>query len=125
NLRQAIDRIKANGFPMITKTEATPDRQVVDDIAGPAQPGGASIAFALGPDEVKVELVEAKQQTIPITLHHVHFFNPKNEAMQAWYVKTFGARSRTGGAFPAADLPGVSLNFSPSTDPVVGTTGRA
>ena len=75
--------------------------------------------------EVKVEFVEAKQQTIPITLHHVHFFNPKNTEMQAWYVKTFGAKPRSGGAFPAADLPGVALNFSPSTDPVVGTQGRA
>ena len=45
--------------------------------------------------------------------------------MQAWYVKTFGASPRSGGAFPAAVLPGVALNFSPSTEPVVGTTGRA
>jgi catechol 2,3-dioxygenase-like lactoylglutathione lyase family enzyme len=125
NLRQAVDRIKANGFEMITRTEAAADRVVKDDIAGPAQAGGASIAFALAPEGVKVELVENKQQAIPITLHHVHFFNPKNVEMQAWYVKTFGARSRTGGAFPAADLPGVALNFSPSTDPVVGTQGRA
>jgi len=124
NLRPMIDRIKANGFQMITNTEA-PGREVKDDIAGPLQPGGASIAFALGPDDIKVEFVEVKQQTIPITLHHVHFFNPKNVEMQAWYVKTFGAKSRTGGAFPAADLPGVALNFSPSTDPVVGTAGRA
>ena len=125
NLRQMVDKIKANGFQMITKTEATADREVKDDIAGPAQPGGASIAFALAPDDVKVELVENKQQAIPITLHHVHFFNPKNTDMQAWYVKTFGAKSRTGGAFPAADLPGVALNFSPSPTPVVATQGRA
>ena len=45
--------------------------------------------------------------------------------MQAWYVKTFGATSRLGGAFPAAILPGVALNFSPSPTPVVGTQGRA
>ena len=124
NLRQMVDKVKANGFQMITSTEA-PGREVKDDIAGPLQPGGASIAFALGPDDVKVEFVEAKQQTIPITLHHVHFFNPKNTDMQAWYVKTFGARARNGGAFPAADLPGVALNFSPSAEPVVGTEGRA
>lgn len=124
NLRPMIDRIRANGFQMITNTEA-PGREVKDDIAGPLQPGGASIAFALGPDDVKVEFVEVKQQAIPITLHHVHFFNPKNVEMQAWYVKTFGAKPRTGGAFPAADLPGVVLNFSPSPDPVVGTAGRA
>ena len=124
NLRTMVDKVKANGFQMITNTEA-PGREIKDDIAGPLQPGGASIAFALGPDEVKVEFVEAKQQTIPITLHHVHFFNPKNTEMQAWYVKTFGARPRSGGAFPAGDLPGVALNFSPSVDPVVGTQGRA
>jgi len=125
NLRQSIDKIKTNGYQMITKTEVAPDRKVTDDIAAPAQPGGVSIAFALGPEDVKVELLEYPKQTIPITLNHVHFFNPKNTEMQAWYVKTFGAKSRTGGAFPAADLPGVALNFSPSPDPVVGTQGRA
>ena len=45
--------------------------------------------------------------------------------MQAWYVNTFGATSRLGGAFPAALLPGVALNFSASPAPVVGTQGRA
>ena len=125
NLRQVVDKVKANGFQMITKTEAAPDRVVKDDIAGPAQAGGASIAFAQGPDDLKVEFVEASQQAIPIALHHVHFFNPKNAEMQAWYVKTFGATARTGGAFPQAILPGVALNFSPSPDPVVGTQGRA
>jgi catechol 2,3-dioxygenase-like lactoylglutathione lyase family enzyme len=124
NLRAVVDKVKANGFPMITNTES-PGREVKDDIAGPLQPGGASIAFALGPDDVKVEFVEVKQQTIPIALHHVHFFNPKNTDMQAWYVKTFGATPRNGGAFPAGDLPGVALNFSPSADPVIGTQGRA
>ena len=124
NLRQAVDKVKANGFQMITATEAV-GREVKDDIGGPLQPGGASIAFALAPDDVKVELVEVKQQTIPITMHHVHFFNPKNTDMQAWYAKTFGAEPRSGGAFPSAALPGVALNFSPSTDPVVGTQGRA
>jgi catechol 2,3-dioxygenase-like lactoylglutathione lyase family enzyme len=123
NLRQAVDKIKAGGYRMITSTEA-PGREVKDDIAGPLQPGGASIAFALAPDELKVELVEAKQQTQPIMLHHVHFFNPKNTEMQAWYAKTFGATPRSGGAFPSATLPGVALNFSPSPDPVVGTQGR-
>ena len=62
---------------------------------------------------------------MPIALHHVHFFNPANSEMQAWYVKTFGATSRLGGAFPAALLPGVALNFSSSPTPVVGTQGRA
>lgn len=124
DLRATVDKLKANGYPMITSTEATPDRTVKDDIAHSPQPGGASIAFVQGPDELKVELVEARQQTIPIALHHVHFFSPANLEMQAWYVKTFGATSRLGGAFPAAVLPGVTLNFSSSPTPVVGTQGR-
>jgi hypothetical protein len=40
------------------------DRKVTDDIAAPAQPGGISIAFALGPEEVKVELLEYPKQTL-------------------------------------------------------------
>ena len=127
SLRPVVDKVKANGFKMITATEAA-GREVKDDIAGPLQPGGASIAFAQGPDDLKVEFVEAKQQTIPIQLHHVHFFNPKNTEMQAWYAKTFGAKQlpqNPGSAFVQDQLPGVFLNFTPSPTPVVGTTGRA
>jgi catechol 2,3-dioxygenase-like lactoylglutathione lyase family enzyme len=125
NLRAMVDKVKAGGYSMMTNTEASPDRQVKDDIAGPPSAGGASIAFVQAPDDIKVELVEAPKQTTPIALHHVHFFNPANTEMQAWYVKTFGATSRLGGAFPAALLPGVTLNFSSSPAPVVGTRGRA
>ena len=85
-----------------------------------------SIAFVMGPDDVKVELLENKQQTMPIALHHVHFFGPQNTEMRAWYEKVFGAKPRAaGGTFLVADLPGVALNFSPSPDPVIGTTGRS
>jgi catechol 2,3-dioxygenase-like lactoylglutathione lyase family enzyme len=124
NLRQVVDKVKANGFRMITSTEA-PGREVKDDIAGPLQAGGASIAFALAPDDLKVEFVESRQQATPIALHHVHFFNPMNTDMREWYVQRFGAKPRDSAAFPAADLPGIALNFSPSADPVVGTQGRA
>src|SRR5262245_828209 len=84
NLRAVVDKVKANGFRMITATEAPADRVIKDDIAGPAQPGGASIAFVMGPDETKVELVEAPKQTAPIQLHHIHFFSQKNTEMQEW-----------------------------------------
>ena len=125
NLRAVVDKLKAGGYTMITNTEAAPDRPVKDDIAGPPPAGGSSIAFVQAPDDIKVELVEAPAQKIPIALHHVHFFHPANTEMQAWYVKTFGATPRAGGAFPAALLPGVALNFSSSPTPVVGTQGRA
>ena len=127
NLPQMIVRVKANGYRMITREEVATGREVKNDIAAPTAPGGSSIAFVMGPDDTKVELVEIKTQTMPVMLHHIHFFNPHNTEMQAWYVKVFGAKPGTGGggAFLAGALPGVALNFSPSTQPVVGTQGRA
>ena len=124
NLRQTLDRVKAAGYPIITRSEVAATQQVVDDIA--AVNATTSIAFVMGPDEVKVELLENKQQTAPIALHHVHFFGTQNAEMRAWYEKVFGAKPRpAGGTFLVADLPGVALNFSPSPDPVIGTSGRS
>ena len=123
NLRAVVDKVKANGFKVITRSEVAATQQVVDDIAQ-VNPTTA-IAFALGPDDVKVELLENKQQTTPVTLHHIHFFGQQNAEMRAWYAKVFGAKPRDAANFPAADLPGVALNFSASPTPVVGTKGRA
>jgi catechol 2,3-dioxygenase-like lactoylglutathione lyase family enzyme len=123
DLRPVIDKIKANGYQMITRSEVVATQEVKDDIA--ATSPTTSIAFAQGPDDVKVEFVQVKAQTIPITLHHVHFFDPQNTEMRDWYVKVFGAKPRDGAAFVSADLPGVALNFTKSPTPVVGTQGRA
>jgi len=123
NLRAVVDKVKANGFQMITRSEVAATQQVVDDIA-PVN-AQVSIAFALGPDEVKVELLEMKQQTVPVMLHHVHFFGQQNAEMRAWYAKVFGATPRDTPNFLAADLPGVALNFTASASPVAGTQGRA
>lgn len=123
NLRAVVDKVKANGFRMVTRSEVADNVQVTDDIA--ALTPTVSIAFALGPDDVKVELLENRQQTEPVKLHHVHFFTQQNAEMRDWYVKVFGAKPRDGATFLSADLPGVALNFTASPTPVVGTTGRA
>jgi predicted enzyme related to lactoylglutathione lyase len=127
NLRQVVDRIKAGGFRVVTAAEAPPNITVKDDI-GIVEGGPVSgIAYALGPDEVKVELVELKTQAAPIVSHHIHFFGMQKE-MQAWYLKTFGAKevaSANPAAFISAGLPGLGMNFAPSQTPVVGTQGRA
>jgi len=128
NLRAVVDKITANGYKMITASEAPAGREIKDGIAAPAQAGGSSIAFVMGPDDVKVELVEVKQQTAPIQLHHLHLFSQQNIEMQAWYAKTFGAKPRAanpGAVFVSADLPGVTINFTPASSAVVGTQGRA
>jgi hypothetical protein len=40
DLGPVVDKVKANGFQMITKTEVAANRDVKDDIAGLAQAGG-------------------------------------------------------------------------------------
>ena len=126
NLRQVVDRIKANGYRMVTAAEAPPNIKVVDDI-GVVEGGPVSgIAYAMGPDDVKVEIVELKAQTVPVASHHLHFMGP-NKEMQAWYVQTFGAMATQSAnpAFVSAALPGLGMNFSPAATPVAGTQGRA
>ena len=125
NLRQVVDRIKAGGFRMVTAAEAPSNIPVKDDIGVVIGAPVSGIAYALGPDEIKVELVELKSQAVPVASHHLHFFGP-NKEMQAWYVKTFGAAEAQSGnpaAFISASLPGLTMNFSPATG-TVGTQGR-
>src|SRR5882724_10342437 len=126
DLKPLVAKIKANGFKMIITDSVAANVKVTDDIAG-ASPT-RNVAFALGPEDVKVEFVEVKTQKAPIQLHHVHFFGQMNTEMQAWYAKTFGAKmvpANPASAFVVDQLPGVSLNFSPSPTPTVGTTGRS
>lgn len=81
-------------------------------------------AFIMAPDETKVELTEDKALSVPVTHHHIHFFNASDVDTKAWYVKMFEAKPGRRGRFEAADLPGVNLTFSKSETPVVGTKGR-
>ena len=126
DLKPVVARLKANGFKMITSDSVAATVKVTDDIAA-ASPT-TNIAFALGPEDVKVELVEVKAQQAPIQLHHVHFFGEHNTEMQAWYAKTFGAAAQPANpaqAFVTDQLPGVTLSFTRSPTATVGTQGRA
>jgi len=126
NLRQVVDRVKAGGYRMVTSSEAPPNVKVQDDI-GIVEGGPVSgIAYVMAPDDTKVELVEMKAQAAPIASHHLHFAG-MNKEMQAWYMKTFGASTLASAnpAFISTSLPGLTMNFSPSQTPVVGTQGRA
>ena len=101
NLRQTVDKVKATGFQMITGAEVAANAEGEGRHRGHAA-RTTSIAFVMGPDDVKVELVENKAQTMPITLHHVHFFGQQNTDMQAWYVEDV----RREGRAPRGELPG-------------------
>ena len=116
--------VRAAGYPIVTREELPPAVAVEHDMAHIADQD-TFVAFVMGPDDVKVELFEDRDQTAPIALHHVHFAAQDVDAMQAWYAKTFGAVPGMRGSFQHAKLPGVSLTFSPSDAPLAGTQGRS
>jgi extradiol dioxygenase family protein len=59
--------------------------------------------------------------------HHLHFYLPEGEVQTArdWYVEYFGAVPGMRWRYDAADLPGMNLNFSASSDERVGSRGRS
>ena len=124
SVRQTIDKVKAAGYPIVTREEMPPTQAVADGIAY-FEPTKTNIAFTMTPDNTKVEFVENPTQTVPVANHHVHFATDKVDAMKEWYVKTFNAKGGMRGTFQAADLPGVNLTFGATTEPVVVTRGRA
>lgn len=81
-------------------------------------------AFFLGPDNLRVELLAGPNLTTVSENHQVHFFTPDPGAMQGWYVSNFGAVPQDFGKAKLANLPGVTLIFSPVDAPVAGTQGR-
>ncbi len=86
----------------------------------------ATGAFLLGPDDVRIELMENTALSEPVVHHHIHFFDTAPDATQGWYAKTFDAKPGRRANFAAADLPGVNLTFTESpTGATVGTKGRA
>lgn len=123
DLRAAVDRLKAQGFRMVTAEEVPSDYTVSDDLG--QRPGGNVIAFVMGPDDTKVELIHNPAVTQRLILHHVHFAAPEQEAMRDWYARTFRGRPGTRIGQPTVDLPGVNLTYGPAGGAVAGTRGRA
>jgi catechol 2,3-dioxygenase-like lactoylglutathione lyase family enzyme len=124
SVRKMLDKVKAAGYSVVTREEVPPSMPVKDDIAY-VEATKQNIAYVMLAEGTKVEFVEDPAAAAPVSNHHVHFYTDKIDEMQAWYAKTFGAKPGMRGAFKAADLPGVNLTFSGSTEPVVGTRGRA
>ena len=124
SVRAALAKVRAAGYPIVTRQELPPAVSVIDQMAYIADQD-TYIAYVMGPDDVKVELVENRTQAEPIALHHIHFDANDVDAMKAWYVDMFGAAPGMRGSFQAADLPGVNLTYSPNAAELAGTQGRS
>ncbi len=131
NTLQMLERLQAMGY----ETELASSRTgKVGSVYGPE---GERIEF-LEDQSINVKFVPDSGEyeppppmTVPITLHHIHFYVPDSDVaeVQSWYVKLFGAipgkRFRTDQmGYTAADLPGVNLNVSGGHDRLPGIQGR-
>ena len=68
DIRAAVARLRAGGFRMVTREELPATYTVTDDLG--QRPGGNVIAFVMGPDETKVELIENTSRDVPYSDHH-------------------------------------------------------
>jgi catechol 2,3-dioxygenase-like lactoylglutathione lyase family enzyme len=114
NVPAVVEKLKANGL-----YQPTVGREPIPGAPPPAEGrggAGAGIAYLLGPDGVKLEIVTNREPNAPpLKGHHIHFINKQYVEMCQWYMRAFDApcgRSQTE-FFIGADLPGVgySLNF--------------
>lgn len=122
DVRASVAKLKAAGYPITTAKAAPQGANVQGDVA---TVGNVTIAFVVGPDGTKVELVEDKAVAGPPELHHLHFAGENPDEMQAWYAKTFGAKPVSMGEYRMANLPGVSLIFSKAAGAVTTTRDHA
>jgi catechol 2,3-dioxygenase-like lactoylglutathione lyase family enzyme len=91
----------------------------MEPITGPAR------VYLVGPDDVRVEILEDASIDVPLKMHHLHFYVASPLEAQSWYAKTFGAVPGKRGQNDAADLPGVNLTFTKADAPMAGTKGRS
>lgn len=115
DLRATMGVLRKAGYAIVTAEELPKGipAEMQDGIAlvGPRK---LAIAFVMGPEGTKVELVETPGMSHPVALHHIHLLTQDVDGMKAWYEKVFGAK-----------LPGVSLLYTASPSPVAPTKGRA
>lgn len=118
DLQGLVSELQAAGIEMVTT-------QVVSDADGDVHFNPATevyMAFARGPDGMRVELIEDKA-TAGIDSHHIHIFTADDGAARDWYVRHFGGKPGTRGPFKKADVPGIELTFA-QADAVAPTQGR-
>ncbi len=80
--------------------------------------------MATFPDKIRVEFNEDPSISEPVVFHHIHLMTTDPAALQAWYVKIFGAVAATRRNLPAAKIPGGEVDFLKAKDAPAPTKGR-
>lgn len=131
NTLQMLDHMKSLGYKTELSTSATgkvgsvysPEDERIEFLED------LSINVKFVPDSGNY--VAPAKMTVPIKLHHIHFFVPDGDVkkIQEWYLKVFGGvpgkRMRSDNVgYTAVDLPGVNLNISGGHERLPGINGR-
>jgi extradiol dioxygenase family protein len=92
----------------------------------PGNNGRLDQAYVVTPDGLRIEILENKNQNVPIRHEHVHFFLPQAAIAesQSWYAKIFGAKASLRNNAPVDDIPGVQLRYNKADMPQSPTKGR-
>ncbi|HEY1240353.1 MAG TPA: VOC family protein [Bryobacteraceae bacterium] len=99
-------RLEAAGVKM---QELTPNQQM----------------FATFPEDIRVEVMEVREQAALVAFHHMHLSVPDPGVTREWYVKTFGAMAGSRRNLPAAMIPGGEVDFLKAQMPPAPTKGRS
>ena len=119
NLRGLVSSLQGAGVAIVTSEVVTECRR---DIHYSAEQD-VFLAFADGPDGMRVELME-DQSLKGIVGHHVHIYTEDDAGAQAWYVEHLGGEPGMRGRFKKVEVPGIELSFAPSAGSVGPTKGR-
>lgn len=119
DLRGLVRRLQAEGIQMVTA-------RVVGGCEGSIHYSADQdlhLAFARGPDRIRVELME--DRALDGTAgHHIHIYTEDDAASQTWYAEHFDGQPGTRGRFRKVDIPGIELSFARSAGPSEPTKGR-
>src|SRR5215831_12342901 len=109
NVQEQVAKWKANGVAVLPGGNNRQDQAYVET-----------------PDGVRIEILEDKNQAMPIRNEHVHLFLPEAEIAkaQAWYAKTFGGKASIRNNQPVVDIPGVQIRFAKADTAQAPTKGR-
>ena len=129
DLQVLLEKLRKGGYRIVTDIEvpAALSSHVHDGVVRvPDQTGSTALvaAFVMGPDGIKIELMENVALTTPLAIHHFHLFTPRVDETKAWYVETFGGTPGTRGPFETADFQGINLTFSAAGGQISSTSGR-
>ena len=121
DVRGTVQKAKAAGYEVVTQTEVSGGRAKGEIFHSVGQ--NVYLAFLLGPEGLKVELMGNPHADKAIAAHHFHLAAPDVAAVRDWYAKTFGFAPGQRGVFEETRLPGIRVSLQ-QEDGVAPTAGR-